>query len=132
LTDAERDEDLLRYISDSITLIAQYTGGGEEAFRREPMIQDAVLRRLETLTDAARQLSGELTRPASRHSLAGDLRLPQRRSARLSWPRRGSCLDHSAGLSAGAPLRGRRGAPAQRERVALKFASSWENRDTGH
>jgi hypothetical protein len=29
--DAERDEDLLRYISDSITLIAQYTGGGEEA-----------------------------------------------------------------------------------------------------
>ena len=35
MTDAERDEDLLRYISDSITLIAQYTGGGEEAFRRE-------------------------------------------------------------------------------------------------
>ncbi len=61
MTDAERDEDLLRYISDSITLIAQYTGGGEEAFRREPMIQDAVLRRLETLADAARQLSGELT-----------------------------------------------------------------------
>jgi uncharacterized protein with HEPN domain len=58
---AERDGDLLRYIADSIALIAQYTGGGEETFRREPMIQDAVLRRLETLADAVRQLSGELT-----------------------------------------------------------------------
>jgi len=61
VTAAERDEDLLRYISDSISLIAQYTGGGKAAFLREPMVQDAVLRRLETLADAARQLSGELT-----------------------------------------------------------------------
>lgn len=61
MTDAERDEDLLRYIADSIALIAQYTSGGEEAFLREPMVQDAVLRRLETLADAARQLSGQVT-----------------------------------------------------------------------
>jgi uncharacterized protein with HEPN domain len=61
VTDRARDEDLLRYIAESILLIEQYTAGGEDAFLREPIVQDAVLRRLETLADAARHLSVELT-----------------------------------------------------------------------
>lgn len=65
MSDGARDEDLLRYIAESISLISQYTAGGEDAFLREPIVQDAVLRRLETLADAARHLSLELT---ARHS----------------------------------------------------------------
>jgi len=55
-----RDEDLLRHIAESISLITRYTAGGVDAFRSEPIVQDAVLRRLETLADASRHLSDEL------------------------------------------------------------------------
>lgn len=61
MTDRERDETLLDYIAQSIALINRYTGGGERDFLSEPMVQDAVLRRLETLADAARHLSPSLT-----------------------------------------------------------------------
>jgi len=64
VSDRERDEQLLQYIAESIALIARYTADGEDAFFREPMIRDAVLRRLETLADATGHLSAELT---SRH-----------------------------------------------------------------
>jgi len=64
VSDHERDEQLLQYIAESIALIARYTADGEDAFFREPMIRDAVLRRLETLADATGHLSAELT---SRH-----------------------------------------------------------------
>lgn len=57
MTDQERDETLLEYITHSITLINRYTEGGEQAFLSNSMVQDAVLRRLETLADAARHLS---------------------------------------------------------------------------
>lgn len=60
MTDPEREEDLLRYVAESISLITQYTIGGEEVFLTETLVQDAVLRRLETLADAARHLSDEL------------------------------------------------------------------------
>jgi hypothetical protein len=39
VTDEERER--LRYFRESIARIADYTGGGREAFDREPMVQDA-------------------------------------------------------------------------------------------
>jgi uncharacterized protein with HEPN domain len=60
VTEEERERERLRYIRESIARIAEYTKGGREAFDREPMVQDAVLRRLETLADAANKLSEEL------------------------------------------------------------------------
>jgi uncharacterized protein with HEPN domain len=55
-----RDEDLLRYISDSIARVEQYTQSGREAFLAGPVYQDAVVRRLETLADAAGRLTPAL------------------------------------------------------------------------
>lgn len=55
-----RERARLRYIRQSIARIEQYTRGGREAFLSEPIVQDAVLRRLETLTDAIGKLSGSL------------------------------------------------------------------------
>jgi uncharacterized protein with HEPN domain len=53
-----RDERHLGYIRTSIQLIDDYTReGGKEAFLTEPRVQDAVLRRLETLAEAAGKLS---------------------------------------------------------------------------
>jgi uncharacterized protein with HEPN domain len=60
VTEEERERERLRYIRESIARITEYTKGGREAFDREPMVQDAVLRRLETLADAAHRLSEEL------------------------------------------------------------------------
>jgi uncharacterized protein with HEPN domain len=60
VTSADRDEALLRYIQESIVRIGQYTGGGRAVFLSEPMVQDAVLHRLETLADAASHLSDGL------------------------------------------------------------------------
>jgi uncharacterized protein with HEPN domain len=55
---AERDRRLLNYIADSILLIGRYlSDGGREAFENELLVQDAVLRRLETLAEAAGRLS---------------------------------------------------------------------------
>lgn len=56
----ERDRDLLLYIQESIARIEQYTRDGKSAFLAEPALQDAVLRRLETLADAASRLSDAL------------------------------------------------------------------------
>jgi len=58
--DSERDLDLLSYIEESLALIEQYSQGGREVFFREQIIQDAILRRLETLADAAHRLSQPL------------------------------------------------------------------------
>ncbi len=60
MTEAERERQRLQYISDSIAKIEQYTQGGKEEFLRDSMVQDAVLRRLETLADAASKLSEPL------------------------------------------------------------------------
>ncbi len=51
-----RDEVHLLYIVESIDLIRRYTTAGREGFDRDRMVQDAVLRRLETLADAASKL----------------------------------------------------------------------------
>jgi len=56
-----RDDPLyLTYILDSISLVEQYTEQGEEVFSNELRTQDAVLRRMETLADAAAHLSDQL------------------------------------------------------------------------
>lgn len=60
MTEEERERQRLRYIRESISLIEQYTREGKESFDREPMVRDAVLRRLETLADATAKLSPEL------------------------------------------------------------------------
>jgi len=60
VTEDEREQERLRYIRESIVRIGEYTKGGRETFDRDPMVQDAVLRRLETLADAAHRLSEEL------------------------------------------------------------------------
>ncbi len=56
----EKDGALLAYILRSIALIDEYTAGGKEAFLSQSMVHDAAMRRLETLGDAASQLSDEL------------------------------------------------------------------------
>jgi uncharacterized protein with HEPN domain len=57
---SERDEFHLDYVLDSIDLIARYTSGDKRRFEDETVIQDAVLRRLETLADAAAKLPATL------------------------------------------------------------------------
>jgi uncharacterized protein with HEPN domain len=55
-----REQERLRYIQTSIGRIREYTRGGRAIFLSEPIVQDAVLRRLEMLADATAQLSDEL------------------------------------------------------------------------
>lgn len=55
-----RDERVyLIYVRDSIRLVEQYTEDGESVFSTDLRTQDAVLRRMETLADAAGRLSEE-------------------------------------------------------------------------
>lgn len=65
MSPAERDRRYLQYIAESIDLIARYTSRGRAAFLADPMTQDAVLRRLETLAEATGRLSEELKRRRS-------------------------------------------------------------------
>ena len=60
MTPEERERGRLRYIRESLARIEQYTQGGREVFLHEPIIQDAVLRRLETVADATDKLSDVL------------------------------------------------------------------------
>jgi uncharacterized protein with HEPN domain len=59
------DRVYLRHILESIDLVERYLAGpdgrvNEELFRDDPRTQDAVLRRMETLADAASHLSDAL------------------------------------------------------------------------
>ena len=47
----------LAHIADSITAIQTYVAGGRDAFRRERLIQDAVIRNFEIIGEAAGKLS---------------------------------------------------------------------------
>lgn len=57
MNEADRDAALLRYVQQSVARIEEYTRGGRDALLTESIVQDAVLRRLETLADAASRLS---------------------------------------------------------------------------
>jgi uncharacterized protein with HEPN domain len=56
----ERDRRYLDHIAESIRLIGEYLGAGREALFKDQQVQDAVLRRLETLAHASGQLSEAL------------------------------------------------------------------------
>jgi uncharacterized protein with HEPN domain len=48
--------DVIEFIKDSITRIRQYTPETKQEFESNTMIQDAIIRNLETLSDATAQL----------------------------------------------------------------------------
>jgi uncharacterized protein with HEPN domain len=52
-----RDELYLRHILDAITRVEQYVASGRDAFDAETMRQDAVVRQLEIIGEAAKKLS---------------------------------------------------------------------------
>ena len=54
------DTPYLRHIADSLAAIRGYVAEGREAFMRERMIQDAVIRNFEIVGEAANRLSPEL------------------------------------------------------------------------
>lgn len=54
------DRVYLTYIRESIDLVEEYTKDGEEVFSSDLRTQDAVLRRMETLADAAARLSEDV------------------------------------------------------------------------
>ncbi len=60
MTEEERERERLAYILESIKRMEEYTVGGQSVFLRQAIIQDAVLRRLETLADATNKLPDDL------------------------------------------------------------------------
>ncbi len=54
------DHIYLEYIRESIERVQLYASDGEDFFRTDPRTQDAILRRMETLADAAAHLSSDL------------------------------------------------------------------------
>jgi uncharacterized protein with HEPN domain len=56
----------LAHILERIQRIEQYTAGGEQAFFADPLIQDAVVRNLEVIGEAAKRIPAEYrqTHPA--------------------------------------------------------------------
>jgi len=53
----KEDRVYLLHIRDAIERIESYTKGGREAFFREPIVQDAVIRNLEIIGEAVKNLS---------------------------------------------------------------------------
>lgn len=56
----ERDIQRLNYIRDSIERVETYTRNDRGRLLHDDLVQDAVLRRLETLADATSKLPGEM------------------------------------------------------------------------
>lgn len=54
-----RDDLYLRHILEALDRIATYTEGGRESFMDEQMVQDATVRNLEIIGEAAKRLSSE-------------------------------------------------------------------------
>jgi uncharacterized protein with HEPN domain len=59
------DRLFLLHVEECLKRIARYTAGGEQEFRASTLIQDAVLRNLQTLAESTQRLSDSLK---SRHS----------------------------------------------------------------
>lgn len=56
----ERDRVYLTHILECIDRIRDYTGNNRENFMNNPLVQDAVLRRLQTMAESTQQLSDDL------------------------------------------------------------------------
>ncbi len=56
----KEDRFYLLHIRDAIARIESYTVGGKDAFTRETMAQDAVIRNLEIVGEAVKNLSAEI------------------------------------------------------------------------
>ena len=54
------DEVYLKHIRDAIVQINSYTAEGEESFFKEKIIQDAVIRNLEIIGEAVKNLSPDI------------------------------------------------------------------------
>ncbi len=52
----------LKHIRDAIARIESYTTGGRKTFYRDTMVQDAVIRNLEVIGEAVKNLSLDLRR----------------------------------------------------------------------
>ncbi len=57
---SERDELYLDHVLQAIVRIERFTTGGRAAFFSDEMVQSAVIRQLEIVGEAVRNLSGEL------------------------------------------------------------------------
>ena len=64
------DNELLRFIEECLDLIDEYSARGSDAFLAERLLQDAVVRRMEILADAAGRLSDALKVRRDRASTA--------------------------------------------------------------
>lgn len=60
---SERDEVFLRHIPQALNRIVAYTEEGRGTFLREPMVQDATVRNLEIVGEAAKNLSPAFRTP---------------------------------------------------------------------
>ncbi|MBK1695248.1 DUF86 domain-containing protein [Chromatium weissei] len=56
----DADRVLLAYMQECIDRIAEYTGGERVIFMRSRLVQDAVIRNLQTLTESSQRLSETL------------------------------------------------------------------------
>ena len=54
------DDELIRFIAECLELLGEYSARGQDAFLAERLLQDAVVRRMEILADAAGRLSDDL------------------------------------------------------------------------
>jgi uncharacterized protein with HEPN domain len=58
----KEDSVYLRHIRDAIERVESYTAGGSKVFFQNTMVQDAVIRNLEVIGEAVRNLSSEVRR----------------------------------------------------------------------
>jgi len=58
---SDRDALYLAHIMDAIAAIQRFTTGGREVFFADDMVQSAVIRQIEILGEAVKNLSAELT-----------------------------------------------------------------------
>lgn len=58
--DADADALLIAHMRECLDRVLEYTGGDEEKFRASRLIQDAVVRNLQTLTESSQRLSEKI------------------------------------------------------------------------
>lgn len=56
----DADRVLLAHMHDCLARISEYTGHEQDRFMRSRLVQDAVIRNLQTVAESSRRLSGEI------------------------------------------------------------------------